>query len=111
MKLKNRPIDILIGAAVTYLFLGAGVVSVQALSGAKCGPIQLSGFYVYTVNVDAPRAWWWRVAQWLPTAWDNVVTNDVPVADFISPRECLWVPEGKTPAEVLSGRKKPLGET
>lgn len=108
--MKNRPIDILIGAVVIYIFLGTGIVSVQALSGAKCGPIRLGGHYVYTVNVDAPRFWLWRIGQWLPTAWDNLVTNDVPVADFISPRDCLWVPEGKTPAEVLAEQKKALGE-
>ena len=96
---------------MVYIFLGLGTVSVQALSGAKCGPIRLGGNYVYTINVEAPRFWLWRAAQWLPTAWGNLVTRDVPLADFISPTECLWVPEGQTPAEALAKQQKPLGKT
>ena len=106
MKLKNRPIDILIGIVVAYVFIGLGVVTVQTLSGAKCGPIKLGGDYVYTVDVEAPRFWLWRAGKWLPNAYNNVILDNVPIADFISPRECLWVPAGSTPKEVLEARKK-----
>lgn len=99
--MKNRPIDFVIGAVVIYLFLGFGVVTVQTLSGVKCSPIRLGGHYVYTVNSNAPKFWLWRVGRWLPIAWENLVTKDVSLADFMSPRQCLWVPDGKSPAEVL----------
>lgn len=106
--MKNRPIDILIGALLIYLFLGLGVVSIQALSGASCSPIQLGGRYVYEVDRNAPRFWLWRAVRWLPTAWENVVVDDVSLGDFMSPRKCLWVPEGKTPAEVWE-KQNPSG--
>ena len=105
MKLKNRPIDILIGIVVAYIFLGLGVVTVQTLSGAKCGPIKLGGDYVYTVDAEAPRFWLWRAAKWLPTAYNNVILNNVSIGDYISPTECIWVPAGKTPMEVLEPKK------
>lgn len=99
--MKNKPIDILIGAGVTYLFLGVVIVSLQALSGAKCQPIRLGGHYVYTVNANASGSGLVRVGQWLPVAWENLVTKDVSLADYVAPKECLWVPDGRSPAEVL----------
>lgn len=106
---KGRVTDILIGVVVTYLFLGAGIVSLQSLSGVSCGPIKLGGHYVYTVNVEAPRFWGLRILEWLPTTWTNMVDGDVALADFISPKECIWVPDGKTPAEALEEQEKSLG--
>lgn len=106
---KGRITDILIGVVVAYLFLGAGIVSVQSLSGASCGPIKLGGHYVYTVNVEAPRFWGLRILKWLPTAWTNMVDGDVTLADFISPKACIWVPDGMTPAEALEKDRKSLG--
>ena len=108
---KGRISDILIGTVVIYLFLGVAVVSVQHLSGASCGPIKLGGHYVYTVNVEAPRFWGLRVLKWLPTFWTNVVDGEVPLADFITPKECVWVPDGMTAVEALErSRKKSPGE-
>ncbi|MDX1554844.1 MAG: hypothetical protein R3212_02345 [Xanthomonadales bacterium] len=101
MRKKGRFTDILIGIVVMYVFLGVGIVTVQVLSGAKCGPVRLGGEYVYSVNANASRFWLWRTFEWLPTFWDNVVDRDMPVIDYIAPRECLWVPDGKTAAQVL----------
>lgn len=109
MRRKGRITDILIAIVLIYLFLGLGIVSVQALSGASCGPIKLGGYYVYTVNAEAPRFWGWRVLKWLPATWANVVDGDVALADFISPKECIWVPDGKTPAEALEEQRESLG--
>ena len=91
--------DILIYGVAIYFFIGLSVVTLQSLNGAKCGPIQLGGQYVYSVNQNASRFWLWRSLQWLPTAWENVVDGDVGFGDFISPKECIWVPDGKNPAE------------
>lgn len=111
--MKNRPIDFLIGAVLVYLFIGICVVTLQWLSGAKCGPIRVDGDYVYTVNVHAPRLWLWRMGQWLPIAWENLLERDVSIADYISPKECLFVPAGKTPAEVweLANKAKPESDS
>lgn len=110
MRRKGRITDILIAGVVIYLFLGLGIVSVQALSGAPCGPVKLGGDYVYTVNAEAPR-FWVRILKWLPTAWSNVVDDNVSLGDFISPKTCIWVPDGKTPAEVLEAERKAAGST
>lgn len=108
---KGRINDILIGAVVIYLFLGAAVVSLQALSGASCGPIKLGGRNVYTVNVEAPSFWGWRILKWLPNAWANLVDGDVALMDYLSPKECIWVPDGMTPAAALEKeRRKSPGE-
>ncbi len=96
----TRTIDILIGIVVMYIFLGVSIVTVQTLSGAKCGPIRLGGVYVYSINANASRFWLWRTFQWGGTFWENVVDRDVSVADFISPRQCLWVPDGRSSADV-----------
>ncbi len=106
--MKKKPLDILIALVVAYLFLGFGIVTVQTLSGAKCGPIKLGGDYVYTVNVDAPRFWIMRALQWAPVAWGNVVDGDVSVADHLIPKECLFVPDNKTPQEVAEEEAKKI---
>ena len=90
-KAKNRPLDILIGVVLVYLFIGLSIVSLQGLSGSPCGPVRVGGDYIYAVNRDAPRFWLTRALSWLPTVYDRVYLNDVPIADFISPQECLWV--------------------
>lgn len=108
---KGRISDILIGVVLTYLFLGISIVSVQALSGASCGPIKLGGDYVYTVNAEAPRFWGLRILKWLPVAWDNLAEDKVPVLDFLSPKECIWVPAGKSPTEAMEDAENPLGGT
>lgn len=111
MRRKGRITDFLIVIVVTYLFLGVAVVSVQSLSGVSCGPVKLGGDYVYTVNAEAPRFWGLRILKWLPTAWSNVVDGDISVGDFITPKACIWVPDGKTPFEVLEAERKALGRT
>lgn len=110
MRRKGRITDVLIVIVVAYLFLGLGIVSVQALSGAPCGPVKLGGDYVYTVNAEAPR-FWVRILKWLPMAWSNVVEGDVSPGDFITPKSCIWVPDGKSPAEVLKAERKAPGRT
>ncbi len=62
--------------------------------------MKLGGDYVYTVNVHAPRFWLWRIGQWLPVAWENVVDRGVSVGDVLAPKECIWIEDGKDPAEV-----------
>ena len=110
MRRKGKTTDLLIAIVVIYLFLGLGVVSVQALSGAPCGPVKLGGDYVYAVNAEAPGFWGLRAVKWLPIFWSNVIEGDVTFADFLSPKECIWVPNGMTPAEALAkAREKPLG--
>jgi hypothetical protein len=99
MKRKNRFADFLIGAVLIYIFVGICVVSLQALSGAKCGPIKLGGDYVYKVNQDAPRFVLLRALKWLPVAWDQIVDKDVPVGDFISPKECIWISDSGVPED------------
>ena len=109
--MKNRPIDVLIAVLLVYLFIGLCIVSLQGLSGAKCSPIRMGGDYVYTVNVEAPRFWLLRALKWLPITWANVVDNNVSVSELVSPRECLWVPDGQTPAQAWEKAKprKPEG--
>lgn len=104
--MKKKPVDILIAVVVAYLFLGFGIVTVQTLSGAKCGPIKLGGDYVYTVNVHEPRFWIMRALQWAPGAWRNVGEGGVSVADYLIPKECLFVPDNKTPQEVAEEEAK-----
>ena len=92
--MKKGPADIFIVTVIAYIFLGTAVVAVQELSGSKCGPVTLGGDYVYEVNQDVSRFWIWRIFEWLPNAFDNLVEKDVSFGEFMSPRKCIFESDG-----------------
>jgi hypothetical protein len=101
LKMKKKPVEILIVLVIAYLFVGILIVTLQFLTGRDCGPVRVDGDYLYVVNEDASRNAMIRALQWLPTTYDNLYVKDVSLGDFISPKKCLWLKDGETvPEEV-----------